>query len=121
MVKKMVGLAVLGLSLALTTATQASPAPDVEDCQQLIADLLLDLDGVAIGGRNRASLESKLTGASRKLDELKFFDALEKVTDFRDKVLDLGYDRKPKMDPADADFLAAGAQEVIDCILELIG
>lgn len=99
-------------------------ASTVSECQALINQITSDLAVVTIGGKNaertRASLESKLEGASTKLDEGKFQDAFDKMVDFRTGVEKLVSAAKPKISQADADLLIADADNVLACIQSLI-
>ena len=94
-----------------------------DDCAQVILDTKAALANVAIGGNNAAqtrnSLESKLDDAVTKLSQAKPCDALKKLGEFKDKVLDLAVPNakgETKMAPSDAQMLAAMAQSAMDCI-----
>jgi hypothetical protein len=95
-------------------------AQTVEDCQALINQTSTDLAGVTIGGNNpeqtRASLQSKLVGASTKLNEGKFQDAIDKLVDFRTSVEKMAVAPKPKISQADAQLLISDANNAIACI-----
>jgi len=104
----------------------AVQATTVSECAGQIQTLEQELSGVEIRGNNpdqtRASLESKLSGSLIKLDQAKFCDAILKLTQFRDKVQDLAVPNRKgetKMDTADSDSLASGADEAIVCIRDL--
>ena len=112
------------LTLLLLLSTIPVGATTVSECQDLISALETSLDGTEIGGKNvdrtRAGLEGKLGGASIKLDQAKFDDAIQKLEDFKNKVLGLAGSKKPKMAQEDADALASDADDAIACVEALI-
>jgi hypothetical protein len=114
----LIGLAAWIVAIPVTATT-------VSECQQLITTV--DLAGVIIGGNNpertRASLNSKLSGASAKLDQAKFCDAINKLRDFKSSVLALATPNakgETKMEPLDANRLADEADDAISCITQLL-
>jgi hypothetical protein len=114
------------LGLFLIALAPVALATTVEECVGLIEELDTALDGVEIRGRHpaqtRASLESKLGGASTKTNQAKFCAAIGKLDDFESKVGDLAVANRKgetKMDPADAAMLQADAAEAISCLLDL--
>lgn len=117
-------LTVAVAALALVLAVLPVGATTISECQSLIAIVKGDLASVEIGGgnpdRTRAGLESKLDGASTKLDQAKFADAIAKLVDFQSQVAQLAGGGKPKIDQAAADLLTAGAGDAITCVCDLI-
>jgi PKD repeat protein len=93
-----------------------------EMCQELIQSTENELDDVDIGGKNsdrtRDGLESKLDGASAKLLEGKFEDAIQKLVDFKTKLPKLA--NKGEISQEDADLLIAEADGAIACIQSII-
>jgi hypothetical protein len=121
-----VGL-LLGLTLSLLMWVSASPAQaeTVTDCQAEITDLKSLTISATFLGKNAAKAEDglllKLDAASAKLDEGKYQDAIDKLTDFKNTVIAL--DAGGKIDPdndINASDLEAGADEAISCVQSLI-
>jgi hypothetical protein len=122
-----VGL-LLGLTLSLLMwGLSASPAQaaTVTDCQAEITDLKSLTISATFFGKNAAKAEDglllKLDAASAKLDEGKYQDAIDKLTDFKNTVIAL--DAGGKIDPdndINASDLEAGADEAISCVQSLI-
>jgi len=105
----------------------ASPAQaeTVTDCQAEITDLKSLTISATFFGKNAAKAEDglllKLDAASAKLDEGKYQDAIDKLTDFKNTVIAL--DAGGKIDPdndINASDLEAGADEAISCVQSLI-
>lgn len=101
-------------------------ATTVTECKSQITTLQTELAGVVINGNNpdrtRASLDSKLSNASIKLDQAKFCDSIAKLVDFRDSVVQLGIPNakgETKISPQDSDSLATGATGATMCIRDL--
>lgn len=117
-------LMLVAIVLVSGLSVSAARAEDVSVCQGLIAQTADDLAGVDIGGgnpdRTRASLQSKLDGASTKLDEGKLQDAVDKLVDFRTSVESLVFAAKPKISQGDADLLISDVNAAIACIQGLI-
>lgn len=122
--KKLATLTFAIVILAASFFYSTARAETVSDCQNLINKTASDLAGITIGGNNpdrtRASLESKLTGASTKLDEGKYQDAIDKLVDFRTSVENLAAATKPKISQEDAALLISDANNAIACIEGLI-
>ncbi len=122
--KKPTTLALVIIMLAAGLFYSSARAETISDCQVLIDQTSSDLAGVTLGGNNpeqtRASLQSKLTGASTKLDEGKYQDAIDKLVDFRRSVEKLAAAPKPKISPEDAALLITDANNAIACIQSLI-
>ena len=120
---KFIGATILTVALMLGAAGTTN-ATTGDECQGWITAAELELAGVEIDGRNadrtRAGLESKLSGASIKLDQYKAKDACVKLMDYIVKLGDLAVAVKPKMSTEDADYLqgsAAGDAKV--CVIDL--
>jgi hypothetical protein len=117
--KKLILLTLVAM-LALAAFPSIAQAQTLEECQSLIAQTSSDLAGVTIGGNNpdqtRASLQSKLVGASTKLTEGKNEDAIAKLVDFQTSVQKLSDAPKPKISQADAQLLTDDANNAIACI-----
>lgn len=117
--KKLILLTLVAM-LALAAFPSVAQAQTLEECQSLIAQTSSDLAGVTIGGNNpdqtRASLQSKLVGASTKLTEGKNEDAIAKLVDFQTSVQKLATAPKPKISQADAQLLTNDANNAIACI-----
>ena len=122
--KKLTTLVLMIIVLAAGFFYSPARAETISDCQALIDQTSSDLAGVTIGGNNpeqtRASLQSKLTGASTKLDEGKYQDAIDKLVDFRTSVEKLAAAPKPKISPEDAALLITDVNNAIACIQSLI-
>ena len=125
--RKFVGASVLTITLMLGAAGTANAA-SVEQAQILIGLVQTSLYGYVIEGNNaertRASLESKLKGASIKLDQSKEQDACVKLVAFIDKVGDLAVANEKglyKMAPKDATEAQGEAGDAKDEVAELGG
>jgi hypothetical protein len=115
----------LGLGLVIASG-MANAQTTVTLCQDLIGVTSTTLAGTDIGGNNpaqtRASLQSKLDGASIKLIQAKFCDSFKKLAQFQDKVTTLAVPNakgEVKMNAEDANTLATEAGEALACVLEL--
>ena len=116
-----VSFAMLGFALSIAFAVR--PAGASQDCQGLIAALRADTEVVALTGRNaeknRAGLLGKLDDASTALDKGKLCGAIQKLTDFRNKVNQLIASGSINTDPTagvTGQDLVNGANEAIACI-----
>ena len=119
-VMRVIGVAALLAATAVVLAA-AAPAATVADCQQSITTLTAQTAATTFFGSHaatdQANLIGKLTAASTKLDQSKLADAIQKLTDFRTKVVAL--QATGKIDPAGASTLIAGADAAIACIASL--
>jgi hypothetical protein len=113
--------AVLGTALSIAFAVRQAGAS--QDCQALIDALRADTEVVALTGRNadknRASLLGKLDNATTALSKGKLCTAIQKLTDFRDKVNQLIASGSINNDPAlgvTGQDLVNDANEAIACI-----
>ena len=111
------------LGFALSIAFAVRPAGAIQSCQSLIDALRADTETVVLTGRqaekNRASLLGKLDNATRDLSRGKLCGAIQKLTDFRDKVNQLIASGSINNDPAvgvTGQDLVNGANEAIACI-----
>lgn len=109
------------LVLSLVLVSSLVMASTFTECKGMILVLKGETEAVEIGGQNPGktldSLLSKLDGALVKLDQAKFYDAIQKLTDYRDKILLLA--TQGKMAQADADNLVAEANNSIACIANI--
>lgn len=117
----------LGLAVVIVTLGffySAARAESIAGCQNLIDQTGADLAGVTIGGnhpdRTRDSLQSKLDGASAKLAEGKFQDAIDKLVDFSTAVEQMTAASKPKIGPTDAELLVTDANNAVACLQSLL-
>ena len=113
--------AMVVLPLLLPAPSAQAQTTTVGDCQAKITALrTATLNATFIGqnaARDQAGLVGKLDSAASKLNEGKRADAIQALTQFRDKVTDLK--AQGKISPADADRLIAGANDAIACIQHL--
>jgi hypothetical protein len=117
-------ICVLGLLSTVPVAT----ATTVSECRQMIADLSLATQGTEFFGRSavrdEAALLAKLGEATTKLDQAKFPDAIQKLTDYRNKVLALAAQGKINTDSTKgttAQDLVDGVDAAMKCIHDLCG
>ena len=105
---------------ALSVMVVAAPASGqtVTDCRTTIADLREDTSSATFVGQNQekdqAGLVAKLESAAAKLEQGKTADALQALTQFRDKAAALAI--QGKLDPAYAQTLIAGANDITACV-----
>jgi len=116
-----VAFAMLGLALSIAFAVR--PAGAMQDCQALIDALRADTEAVVLTGRqaekNRAGLLGKLDNASTDLSKGKLCGAIQKLTDFRNKVNQLIASGSINNDPSvgvTGQDLVNEANEAIACI-----
>ena len=117
----------IGLAVAfpMFVATSAN-ATTIGECDAMIGVVRTQLDATEITGRNadrnRSGLESKLDNASIKLNQAKFSDSIQKLTDFGYTVDELATPKikkgctANKMSPEDASVLINGVNEAIACV-----
>ena len=104
-------------ALLLAAAVPARAQSTVDECKARLDIIQLDLDTAfsagRIGGNNPqqtyTSLSSKLQGASAKLDQRKYTDALGKLQDFQIAVVTMRDAAKRKLSVSDAGLLLDGA------------
>ena len=93
----------------------AACRPRIVPCQTLISSLRASTVTASFTSeKDRTGLLGKLDSASRALSVGKNADAVQKLTDFLNKVTTLK--TQGKLLSADADLLAAGAQDAITCL-----
>lgn len=119
-----IALATLALALAPAFIAVPTHASTAQDCAGLIAALRADTEGVVITGRNaeknRTGLLGKLDGASDALARGKFCTAVQKLTDFRNKVNQLIASGSINNDPnvgTTGQDLVDDANAAIACVL----
>ena len=109
------------LVIPLLLVSSLVMASTFTECKGMILVLKGETEAVEIGGQNSEKtldgLLSKLDGALIKLDQAKFYDAIQKLTDYRDKILVLA--TQGKMAQANADNLVAEANNSIACIANI--
>src|SRR5919112_3799090 len=120
--------ALIGLTLSvllMLMATAPAQAQALTDCEAEITQLKSLTENATFLGKNAAKTEEglllKLDNASAKLDEGKYQDAIDKLTDFKNTVIAL--DAGGKIDPdndINASDLEAGADKAISCVQSLI-
>jgi len=117
-------------TFTLAGSQSALADPTVSSCQAQIGDIIDNLGVVTIDSAKAdwtvERMQLKLYEASRKLDEAKFGDSLQKLDDVLVKVESLLYARKPKISYEDADLLIygieggdAGLSDAMDCVCGL--
>ena len=120
--KKLTTTAVAFVLCALSVSYLAPAAKaNVTDCLTLIGALAQDVSNVAITGQNaekdRAGLESKLSAAAVKVNQVKLADAVQKLNDFVAKVQQLA--AAGRISATDAQRLITEANNIIACINSL--
>lgn len=115
--------AALALALTATLIPFHVHASPIQDCQALIAALRDNTETVELTGKNadknRAALLNKLDNASDALARGKFCGAIQKLTDFRNKVNQLIASGSINADPnagVTGQDLVDDANEAIACI-----
>jgi len=110
-------------SLILLSFSAIANAQTVSDCEAKIDVLITETKGAELLSKraemDRAGLIGKLKNALIKLDELKIGDAIQKVEDYRAKVVQLRDAGKPKISAKSAATLLTGADDVLACLGEL--
>ncbi len=105
-------------ALSVLTLAVSARAQDAADCQTQIEALITATGNAAFTGQNaakdEAGLVGKLTSANNKLAQGKVFDAVQALTQFRDKVVTL--QTQGKIGSGDAQALIASADAAIACV-----
>lgn len=122
------GSSLIGLTLSvllMLMATAPAQARTLTDCQAEITQLKSLTENATFLGKNAAKTEEglllKLDNARAKLDEGKYQDAIDKLTDFKNTVIALDAGGKIDPDnPTNASVLIAEADEAIACVQGLI-
>jgi soluble cytochrome b562 len=106
--------------VALSVLTVAVPAraQTASECQPQITALRQATVSATFTGQNpakdQAGLIGKLDSATTKVEQGKIADAVQALTQFRDKVVTL--QAQGKIDSGDAAVLIAGADDAIVCL-----
>lgn len=111
--------AVAALMLPLLLATSPASATTVADCTAEITNLKTNTQSVAYtNSKDLDALVGKLENAIDKLTFDKFDDAIQKLTDYKNKVLSLISQGKiaPSADGVTPQELVNGADAAITCI-----
>ena len=120
-VARLAAAALVVTSMGTARLTPGAAAESVAECQAKIEALHAATGSATFIGRNaakdQAALLGKLDSASAKLAQGKFADAIQALTQFRDKVATL--QNQGKIDPGDANALIAGADDAIACVQSL--
>ena len=118
-----VAFAVFALMLSPAFVVRQAGASTMQDCQALIDALAVDTPAVIIVGKNaeknRAGLLNKLEGTSTSLASGKLCSAIQKLTDFRDKINQLIASGSINTDPTvgvTGQDLANDASDAIACV-----
>ena len=108
-------VAIMMLSAVLPTAN----AEDTHFCLTSLESVLGATSSLSTQDKN--GLERKIMKADTKLstDPLKIGDALDKLQDFKDKVVALDEAVKEKISDVDADLLKSSVDEAISCVESL--
>ena len=116
-------IALAALTLAFSLSFVVRDVSASQDCQSSITELSAATEVVLITGKNaakdRAGLLAKLDNASNSLAKGKLCDAIQKLTDFRNKVNQLIVSGSINTDPTvgvTGQDLVNGADEAIACI-----
>jgi hypothetical protein len=121
-VARLAAAALVATSMGTARLTPGAAAESVAECQAKIEALSAATGSATFIGRNaakdQAALLGKLKSASDKLAQGKFADAIQALTQFRDKVTDLR--DQGKIDPDDASALISAANDAIGCVQSLI-
>ena len=120
-VARLAAAAFVATSLGTARLRGVAAEESVATCQAKIDTLLILTENATFIGQNgakdQAGLLGKLDSASTKLAQGKFGDAIQALTQFRDKVATL--QTQGKIASSDADTLIAGANDAIACIQSL--
>ena len=104
--------------LSVLTVAVPAQAQTTADCQPQIAPIREATISATFTGQNaakdEAGLVGKLDSATTKLDQGKVADAVQALTQFRDKVATL--QAQGKIASGEAETLIAGANEAIACL-----
>jgi hypothetical protein len=119
-VARLAAAALAATSLGSARLTGVAAKESVAECQAKIEALRVTTSHVTTftNPNDQTGLLGKLDSASTKLAQGKFADALQALTQFRDKVATL--QSQDKIGPEDADALIAAANDAIACIQALI-
>lgn len=120
-VARLAAAALVATSLGTARLPDTAAQESVDGCQAKISILRTATERTTFSGQNaakdQAGLVGKLESASTKLAQGKFGDAIQTLTQFRDKVATL--QSQGKIALSDANALIAGANDAIACIQAL--
>jgi hypothetical protein len=120
-VARLAAAALVVTGMGTARLTPGAAAASVEECQANIEALRTATGSARFTGQNadrdRTGLLGKLSSASTKLAQGKNADAIQALTQFRDKVADL--QSQGKINADDASALIARANDAIACIQSL--
>ena len=120
-VTRLAAAALVAAGMGTVRLTPGVAAESVEECEAKIEALrraTAGVDSFSNPEKDRTGLLGKLNSASAKLAQGKFEDAIQSLTQFREKVVSLR--SQGKIDPDDANALIAGADDAIACVQSLI-
>ena len=117
-VARLAAAALVATSMGTARLTPGAAAESAAECQAKIANLRAITESAAFTNeKDRTGLLGKLDSASAKLAQGKFADAIQALTQFRDKVATL--QTQGKINSDDANVLIAGANDAIACVQSL--
>jgi hypothetical protein len=106
------------VALSVLTVVVPARAQTASECQPQITALRQTTVSATFTGQNpakdQAGLIGKLDSATTKVEQGKIADAVQALTQFRDKVVTL--QAQGKIDSGDAAVLIAGADDAIACL-----
>jgi hypothetical protein len=106
------------VALSVLTVVVPARAQTASECQPQITALRQATVSATFTGQNpakdQAGLIGKLDSATTKVEQGKIADAVQALTQFRDKVVTL--QAQGKIDSGDAAVLIAGAENAIACL-----
>jgi hypothetical protein len=106
------------VALSVLTVVVPARAQTASECQPQITALRQATVSATFTGQNpakdQAGLIGKLDSATTKVEQGKIADAVQALTQFRDKVVTL--QAQGKIDSGDAAVLIAGADDAIACL-----
>jgi hypothetical protein len=106
------------VALSVLTVVVPARAQTASECQPQITALRQATVSATFTGQNpakdQAGLIGKLDSATTKVEQGKIADAVQALTQFRDKVVTL--QAQVKIDSGDAAVLIAGAEDAIACL-----
>jgi hypothetical protein len=106
------------VALSVLTIVVPARAQTASECQPQITALRRATVSATFTGQNpakdQAGLIGKLDSATTKVEQGKIADAVQALTQFRDKVVTL--QAQGKIDSGDAAVLIAGADDAIACL-----
>lgn len=117
----------LAIAVSFLFGATSASATTIGECDSLINVVDGQLAGTEINSRNadkvRAKLEAKLDNASIKLNQAKFADSIQKLTDFSYTIQDMAVANMKgvsKVSAEDAAVLVQSSNEASACVGELM-